>query len=118
MLQDESLVAQFPILRDLVEGKQARIRLGKFMGKAGLKLEPSTKIVTRDGAFVTHTLLNWRDLAIDPFACDVVATALPTRLLNHASFNKNTYFETHFGEEKICLPAEMRFLARLPGAEG
>jgi CRISPR-associated protein Csc1 len=113
-LSDENAIDEFPTLRDLSAGKSVRIRLGKFMGKASLKLEPATKIDDKEGAFTVSTLLNWRDLPVDPFVSDVVATSLPTRLLNNASFAESAYYQVSFGEETIDLPAGMRFLSRLP----
>jgi hypothetical protein len=46
--------------------------------------------------------------------CDVVATSLPTRLIARARFDAAPHYEAHFGDERVHLPARMRFLARLP----
>jgi hypothetical protein len=56
--------------------------------------------------------LNWRDLEADPIVCDVVATSLPTRLIARARFDAAPHYEAHFGDERVYLPAQMRFLAR------
>ncbi len=100
-----------PPLHDLLAGKTARVRLGKFMGKVGVRLEAASGATERHGAFQTEAFLNWRDLEADPLVCDVVATSLPTRLLARASF-EGPYLEARFGEDTVCLPLQMRFLAR------
>ena len=99
-------------LYDLVDGRAIRIRLGKFPGKARVKLELAEKVIDRTGPFHVDTFLNWRDLGIDPLACDVVPASLPTRLLARSDFGGGPYYETHFGDDSVCLPAQMRFLAR------
>jgi len=103
-----------PALRDLVAGKSTRVRLGKFPGKARLRLEAAEEVLEQEGAFETEALLNWRDLEADPLACDVVATSLPTRLLARAHFAQGPYYEAHFGSDAVRLPVQMRFLARPP----
>jgi CRISPR-associated protein Csc1 len=101
-----------PALHDLLAGKTTRIRLGKFLGKACLRLSAASAIRERQGAFQVDTFLNWRDLESDPLACDVVATSRPTRLLARASFGEGGYYEAHFQDDQLQLPAQMRFLAR------
>jgi len=103
-----------PALHDLLAGKSARVRLGKFPGKARLRLEAAEEVLEQEGAFETEALLNWRDLDADPLACDVVATSLPTRLLARAHFAQGPYYEAHFGGDLVRLPVRMRFLARPP----
>jgi hypothetical protein len=39
---------------------------------------------------------------------------LPTRLIHHAHFSDEAFYEAHFGEEVVRLPVAMRFLARPP----
>lgn len=114
LLNDLAQASEFPALRELLAGKQVRIRLGKFMGKARIHLEEPSQISDRTDAFVSQTLLNWRDLPSDPLVCDVVATALPTRLLNNAHFGMGAHLRASFLDGIIDLPADMRFLARLP----
>lgn len=114
LLADDAHVAGFPALMELWMGKSVRIRLGKFAGKARVKLEPASKITRQEGEFTTTTLLNWRDLPIDPLVCDVVASSLPTRLLNNARFTRSTHYQVSFGDDLIYLPEGMRFLVRLP----
>jgi len=104
-----------PAFRDVLEGRATHIRLGKFPGKARVRLEPATAIKIGEKKFAVHALLNWRDLTSDPLVCDVLATSLPTRLLNNAHFDRGKYYEARFGDDVVRLPAEMRFLARPPG---
>ncbi len=107
-----------PALHDLLAGRPARVRLGKFPAKARLRLEPATSVVKRAGPFVSEALLNWRDLEADPTACDVLAASLPTRLLSRAHFADGAYVEARFGEELVRMPQGMRFLARPPETKG
>ncbi|MBN1815257.1 MAG: type I-D CRISPR-associated protein Cas5/Csc1 [Anaerolineae bacterium] len=102
-----------PALRDLLDGKVRHIRLGKFLGKACVQLSVASSVHERQGSFQVDAFLNWRDLESDPLACDIVATSLPTRLLARASFDEDRYYEAHFQDEQVLLPAQMRFLARL-----
>ncbi|MGC9529165.1 MAG: type I-D CRISPR-associated protein Cas5/Csc1 [Candidatus Bipolaricaulaceae bacterium] len=101
-------------LRGLLGGKTARVRLGKFPGKACLRAEPASAVARKAGSFQSQAYLNWRDLETDPTACDVVAASLPTRLLSRAHFEDAAYYESRFGDQIVRLPAEMRFLARPP----
>jgi CRISPR-associated protein Csc1 len=114
LVVDPPNVPVAPAFRDVLEGRVARIRLGKFPGKARVRLEPATAVKVNEGEFVAHTLLNWRDLTADPLVCDVLATSLPTRLLSNTYFDRGKYYEAHFGDDMVRLPAEMRFLARPP----
>lgn len=104
--------AEAPALTDLLAGRPARVRLGKFPGKARLRLEPADQLVQHRGPFQCETLLNWRDLEADPMVCDVLAASLPTRLISRARFENGAYYEIRFGEERVQLPADMRYLAR------
>lgn len=99
-------------LRNLLAGRTIRVRLGKFNGKTRIRAESASKVVERTGEFQVDTLLNWRDIGIDPLVCDVLATSLPTRLIHHAYFQDGSFYEAHFGQHVIRLPADMRFLAR------
>ena len=114
LIADPTKLPAAPAFRDVLEGRVARIRLGKFPGKARVRLEPATAMKVDEGEFAVHTLLNWRDLTADPLVCDVLATSLPTRLLNNAHFDRGKYYEARFGDDAVRLPAEMRFLARPP----
>lgn len=113
LVQDEVSLSKNPAMRGLLSGCAVRIRLGKFMGKARLCLEPASQITEKQGAFQVDTLLNWRDLTIDPLVCDVLSASLPTRLINHAHFDDEAFYNVQFGEQSIKLPTEMCFLARL-----
>jgi CRISPR-associated protein Csc1 len=106
-----------PALSDLLAGQPIRVRLGKFNGKARIQLQAASAVAERTGEFQTDTLLNWRDLEINPLVCDVLASSLPTRLIHHARFADERFYEVHFGqqdaEDTVRLPMSMRFLARM-----
>jgi len=116
LVNDQEPLPGAPALRDLVAGRTAYVRLGKFPGKARLRLQAASEVTERAGAFRSDTLLNWRDLAIDPLVCDVLSTSLPTRLIHHAHFDGGAFYQARFGEHKVWLPVAMRFLARPPAA--
>jgi CRISPR-associated protein Csc1 len=112
MVTDPALLPEVAALRDLLAGGLARIRLGKFPGKARVNVKPADRVAERQGAFTATPLLNWRDLPIEPVVCDILPATLPTRLVRNAYFPDGRYYEAHFGEDRICLPDGMRFLAR------
>jgi CRISPR-associated protein Csc1 len=114
LVVDPTELPATPAFRGALEGQVARIRLGKFPSKARVRLEPATAMKMDEGEFIVHTLLNWRDLTVDPLVGDVLATSLPTRLLSNAHFDRGKYYEAHFGDDRVRLPAGMRFLARPP----
>jgi len=114
LLPDPAALPEAPALRDLLAGRSARVRLGKFPAKARLQLEEAKRVIEQNGPFSVDAYLNWRDLEADPLVCDVVATSLPTRLLARAQFASAPYYEVHFGDDVARLPAGMRFLARPP----
>lgn len=101
-----------PALQDLLAGHSARVRLGKFPGKAIVALVPASQITERQGSFVAAAMLNWRDLASEPTRCDILPSTLPTRLILNAHFPGGRYYECYFGQERVRLPDGMRFLAR------
>lgn len=112
LVPEPSALPEAPALHDLLAGRAARVRLGKFPGKARLRLEVADQVVEREGPFHTEALLNWRDLEAEPLVCDILATSLPTRLLARAHFAQEPYYEARFGDTLVRLPARMRFLAR------
>lgn len=114
LVSDPSTLPDAPALHDLIAGRTARVRLGKFPGKARLQAQQADKVMTREGPFQTTAMLNWRDLETDPQVCDVVAASLPTRLLSRAHFAEGPYYEARFGQDIVHLPVRMRFLARPP----
>lgn len=114
LVHDDVSLPDAPALRDLLAGGTAYVRLGKFPGKARLRLEAASKVTERTDAFRADTLLNWRDLEVDPLVCDVLPTSLPTRLIHHAHFDDEAFYEAHFGDGVVRLPVAMRFLARPP----
>jgi len=114
LLPSSSASLEAPTLADLLAGRPARVRLGKFLGKARLRLERAGQVAQRNGPFQSEALLNWRDMEADPVFCDILATSLPTRLISRAQFNGGDYYEIRFGEDVVRLPTDMRFLARAP----
>lgn len=114
LLLDPSQLPESPALRDLLVGQPVRVRLGKFPAKARLRLKQADQVIERNGPFFADVFLNWRDLEYDPLVCDVVPASLPTRLLARARFAEGPYYEAHFGQQVVQLPAHMRFLARSP----
>ena len=107
-----------PALADLLSGRPARVRLGKFLGKARLRLQRAGSVGQGSGPFQSEALLNWRDLEANPVVCDILAASLPTRLISRAQFDGGNYYEARFGEDTVRLPADMRFLARAPQPTG
>lgn len=114
IVSDPTALPDAPALHDLITGRTVRVRLGKFPGKARLRLETANKVKEQTGPFFANAFLNWRDLELDPVACDVVAASLPTRLLARAQFRKGKHYVASFGDDTVKLPAQMRFLARPP----
>ena len=114
LVHDDASLPEALALRDLLAGRTVRVRLGKFTGKTRLWLEAADKVREKSGRFQADTLLNWRDLEVNPLVCDVLSTSLPTRLIHHARFEDEMFYEAHFGENPVRLPVAMRFLARLP----
>ena len=115
LVGDRRSLPNVPSLHVLLTGRTAYVRLGKFLGKARIRLEGASKVAERSGTFQTNTLLNWRDLAVDPLVCDVLPTSLPTRLIHHARFGDGAFYQARFGQDEVVqLPKAMRFLARPP----
>ena len=114
LIDDSSGMKDAPALQGLLGGKTARVRLGKFPGKAHVQLEKAASVREKAGDFEVHAYLNWRDLETDPQVCDVVAASLPTRLLSNAHFAEGTYYQARFGDDSVQLPVRMGFLARSP----
>jgi CRISPR-associated protein Csc1 len=112
LVNNSAQLPDAPALHDLLAGKTVHVRLGKFLGKARLRLAAASAVKEKQGAFQVDVFLNWRDLESNPLACDVVATSLPTRLLARASFGEGRYYEAHFQDDQVQLPARMGFLAR------
>ncbi|MBU0703222.1 MAG: type I-D CRISPR-associated protein Cas5/Csc1 [Chloroflexi bacterium] len=112
LINDQGSLPDAPALHVLVAGRTVYVRLGKFSGKVRLRLEAASEVTEHVGAFRSDTLLNWRDLALDPLVCDVLPTSLPTRLIHHAHFEDGGFYEARFGEDVARLPVAMRFLAR------
>ena len=114
LVNEKAELPPSPALLGLLHGQSVRIRLGKFPGKARVRLQKADSVMRRHGDFFSEPLLNWRDLDDDPLFCDILAASLPTRLISRARFAETDYYIAQFGDDKVYLPANMRFLARLP----
>jgi CRISPR-associated protein Csc1 len=114
LIENPDAILDVPAFCDGIAGRIARIRLGKFPGKARVRFQRAKRVIEKTGSFTTKTLLNWRDLPQDPKVFDILAISLPTRLIYNARFEKGTYYQVKFADEdkEISLPSEMRFLAR------
>jgi CRISPR-associated protein Csc1 len=129
LIADPRLVPHVPVFEDLLAGQSAYIRLGKFLAKARVGLVRALKVSEKEGPFTagicnersrpmpeqtrSPLLLNWRDIPTDPILCDVYPATLPTRLIANPQFADGRYYRAEFGEEdRVILPAEMRFIAR------
>ncbi|MFQ5905354.1 MAG: type I-D CRISPR-associated protein Cas5/Csc1, partial [bacterium] len=66
LVSEEAELPQVPTFHNALAECTVRIRLGKFPGKARIHLEPATVVKEAKGDFTTTTLLNWRDLTVDP----------------------------------------------------
>ncbi len=110
------LQALSPAFAGMQDCRPIRIRLGKFPGKARVDVELAKDVETKPaGSFTSRPLLNWRDLPTDPTICDVLATSLPTRLIQNARFDEQAHLVATFGEEdRIALPLGMQYLVRAP----
>jgi len=100
------------------------LRLGKFMAKAAVLPTLARQMQTRLGSFneqetrqqkVVHPLLTWNDLPASgrPIVYDIIANALPSRLIEHAMFNgiEGPYLTAAFGDDPaiVQLPARMGY---------
>lgn len=112
-IADLRTLPEAPMFAAALNGLPAYIRLGKFSGKARIRLQKPDSLEERRGDFAANVLLNWRDLPVEPaFPGDIYAAALPTRLIANSHFTDAPYYLARFGEEEVRLPSAMRFLAR------
>lgn len=88
------------------------VRLGKFMSKAKLNVEPAARVEPLPKRTLeTEALLNWSDLAIKPVVFDLIADALPTRLVYNAVFSPGDGWRASFADgSHVVLPAGMGYL--------
>ncbi|MEO9028827.1 MAG: type I-D CRISPR-associated protein Cas5/Csc1 [Ktedonobacteraceae bacterium] len=100
------------------------LRLGKFMAKATVLVAPSSSLKSHLDSFneqetrrqsIIHPLLTWNDLpnSARPIVYDIIANALPSRLIEHAMFTgiDGPYFVAAFDEKSspVELPARMGY---------
>ncbi len=96
------------------------IRLGKFMSKTLVVAEAPEHITmpSTETDHIAESLLNVRDLAQLPTQYDLIANALPTRLLYNAHFPKTRGITAIFpnglsqnkAEKEVWLPYPMQYL--------
>lgn len=126
LVNDSSSIPDVSAFKNILAGGIAYIRLGKFEAKARVGLIKAQQVSAKEGSFTAGSiggrghpasesslLLNWRDIPADPVVCDVYPATLPTRLIANPQFKDGRYYSAKFGEEdRILLPADMRFVAR------
>jgi CRISPR-associated protein Csc1 len=87
------------------------IRLGKFMAKTQIGAVAATSVEKQQGACKEAHLLNWSDLRTKPVICNVLASSLPTRLINQALFEDIAFLHAAFPDgDELNLPLEMGYL--------
>ncbi len=90
----------------------ALIRLGKFAAKAELRSKPAGRVERRRGACTADVLLAWDDLSPKPSVFDLMANALPTRLVGRAHFSDVPHLRGHFADGvAVVLPLTAGYLA-------
>ncbi len=102
-------------LSQLEHGK-LYLRLGKFMSKAYVEIVPASDMkIEEKGEFVANTLLNWRDLHLEPMFFDLIGNSLPTKLINNVHFKGGKHLIMSFPEDEkdVVFPLEMSFLHKL-----
>jgi len=90
------------------------LRLGKFMAKVKLILDKAISVNLVNQSQVINTMLNWSDLSHKPQLFDLIASALPTRLLENARYLTATeLLQVKFNNqaEMVYLPTKMTYLA-------
>jgi CRISPR-associated protein Csc1 len=85
------------------------IRLGKFMAKARLESVEAPDVQRLDVPFATPALLNLEDLLVPPVAFDLIANALPSRLVQNAAFPQAPHVRARFPEGTVALPLAMAY---------
>ncbi len=115
IVQKEALPQnEFELLKRATWGESIYVRFGKFPGKAKISLEKADQISEQiKGDFNSNLLLNWRDLRNEPKHSDIFPSSLPTKLIENAFFEECEYAEVTFKENKVSIPTEMYFLAKV-----
>jgi CRISPR-associated protein Csc1 len=86
------------------------IRLGKFMAKAEIQVKPAAVVRRRIDACQVEPLLNWEDLAVKPVPYEVIANALPTRLIGYSQFESVEHVVARFADGgEVALPLPMGY---------
>lgn len=90
------------------------LRLGKFMAKVKMTLTPALSVSSVNQTQILTGLLNWVDLPTKPQLFDLIASALPTRLIESARFiTKSNLIKVEFEDKptEVYLPGDMSYLA-------
>ncbi len=90
------------------------LRLGKFMAKVKMTLTQANSVRSVNQAQLVTGLLNWADLPTKPQLFDLIASALPTRLIEAARFTTaSNLIKAEFGDDprEVYLPGDMSYLA-------
>ncbi len=89
------------------------LRLGKFMAKVKMTLTPAQSVQKVKQARSLAGLLNWADLPTKPQLFNLIASALPTRLIASASFTTaSDLIKAEFNDDptEVYLPGDMIYL--------
>lgn len=90
------------------------LRLGKFMAKVKMTLTQAKSVRSVNQAQSVMGLLNWADLPTKPQLFDLIASALPTRLIEAARFTTGAnLLKAEFDDDptQVYLPGDMAYLA-------
>lgn len=90
------------------------LRLGKFMAKVKMTMTQAKSVKSVNQARSLSGLLNWADLPTKPQLFDLIASALPTRLIEAARFTTaSNLIKAEFDDDptEVYLPEDMSYLA-------
>lgn len=116
----DSLTQSVNYLRDYYKNEQLNLlptqylRLGKFTAKVKMSLTLAQSVTIVQQTRSLTGLLNWADLPSKPQRFDLIASALPTRLIEAAYFTQaSNLIQAEFSQEPtlVYLPTDMAYLA-------
>jgi len=103
----------YVVSREIIKDFPPYIRLGKFMAKAQLRVEHARQITQKpSGNCQSQLLLAWDDLSAKPTMFDLIANALPTRLIYNAHFDDTPHLVAEFRDDSIELPLNIGYLSQ------
>jgi CRISPR-associated protein Csc1 len=114
----DSLSQGVNYLRDYYKNEQLNLfpiqylRLGKFTAKVKMSLTLAQSVTIVQQARSLTGLLNWADLPSKPQRFDLIASALPTRLIEAAYFTQAcALIKAEFSQEptRVYLPTDMAY---------